>query len=121
MVVPPTPETVPPQSFASTLAKVRPARGGAIVVRSSVNATTVAGSSRSKLLIVNSSVTALPGGTGSSVNSLVRWIGVVVTVEGGAGLAGGDELGEQVFAHVAEPAGAGGHHVDRDRAGSSGG
>ena len=47
--------------------------------RSSVNVMPVAESKRSKLSMVNSSVTVPPGGTGSSVNDLIRLRSVTVT------------------------------------------
>ena len=72
-----TPETVPPQLFASRLLKVRPATA---VVRSSVNAMPVAEKSRSRLLTMKSSVTGTPGGTGSSVKDLLRAISVTSRV-----------------------------------------
>ena len=85
MVVPPTPETEPPQSLDSRLSKVRPARAGTRVVRSSVKATPVAEKLRSKLSIVNSRVTVPPGGTGSSVNDF--WMARLVTVTSRVALA----------------------------------
>lgn len=68
IVVPPTPETLPPQLFEIRLSYVRPDIAGFIVVRSLVNPTPVAEKLRLKLSMVNSRVVEPPGATGSFIN-----------------------------------------------------
>ena len=76
MVATRLPSQVPVESGVTT---VRSGVPGSTPARSSMNAMLVAEKSRFRLLMVNSSVTVPPGGTGSSRNDLLKAISVTVT------------------------------------------